>query len=154
MFNVPREAPFADQFKALQAATRNPKIAIDAEHDLLTMDLTALEAVAGQLLETYRRRRRVKALHELLDDPADVQRVYDTIESKGPELPWLSGEMDADPRFWPWGLDAARRIHHQALDIIRSGLPGSSPSIRAQLLEERAADGRLACNVSTGSPSV
>ena len=47
VFNVPREAPFADQFKALQAATRNPKIAIDAEHDLLTMDLTALEAVAG-----------------------------------------------------------------------------------------------------------
>lgn len=144
VFNVPREAPFADQFKALQAATRNPRIAISAEHDLLMADLRSLEAVARKLLPTYRRRRRLKALRDLLEEPADVQRVYDALEASGQELPWLQGGMIVEPAAWPWGIDAARRVHHQALDIIRSGLPVAGPADREKLLQLRSAiDDRL-----------
>jgi hypothetical protein len=100
------------------------------------MDLPALQAVAKALLPVYRRRRRLRALQTALDEPADVQRAYDLLEDV--DLPWLRGSLDPEPQSWPWGIEAARRVHHLAIDVTRTIPLGASSETRRVVLEEHA----------------
>jgi patatin-related protein len=148
MVDLPRKAPFADQLADLQAVTRNSGMALGAEHDLLKTTLGALTDVATLLLPTYRRRRRLRALQYGLDDPAQVEVAYeaveDDVEKRGThdvdvDLPWLRETLAPDPDrdAWRWGIDAARRVHQLALDVIRDALPGSDAGLRRDVLEHR-----------------
>ncbi|MGI8593309.1 MAG: patatin-like protein [Solirubrobacteraceae bacterium] len=138
VLNLPRKAPFADQLMALQAVTRNSGISVLAEHQLLIAGREALHDVASALLETYRRRRRLTALEERLDDPAEVELAYDRMEKTEAEFPWLEGSLKPEPGAWGWGIDSARRVHQLALDVIRTLVPGASPDTRRKALKHRS----------------
>ena len=143
VLNLPRKAPFADQLKALQDVSRNPEIADFAEHQLLTVDLQALEIIAGALLKTYSRRRRLKALQDTPSEPAEIQLAYERLD-EDQDLPWLHDTLEADRDAWPWGIDAARRVHQLALDVIRMVLPRVGADTRSAILKERVRiDGRV-----------
>jgi predicted acylesterase/phospholipase RssA len=138
VLNLPRKAPFADQLMALQAVTRNSGISVLAEHQLLIADREALRKMSRALLETYRRRRRLTALEERLEDPAEVERAYDRMEETGAEFPWLEGSLQPEPGAWGWGIDSARRVHQLALDVIRTLVPGADPDTRRKALKHRS----------------
>jgi hypothetical protein len=145
MVNLPRKAPFAGQLEAVQTVFRRSAITQAAELGLLQLDLDVLEATAGALLLSYRRRRRLRSLHDLLDQPGDVKLVFERL-GDALELPWIPTALGAPPRGeWGWGILAARRIHHLMLDLLRLSLPAQGEDARATLLKARIGiDARLA----------
>jgi len=142
--NLPRNAPFADQLLALQDLARRSPVAHKAQLSLLGVDLDALTSTAACLLPAYRDRRRLRALQDLLPNPGDAQRAFDAIATTQRDLPWLPGTLMTPAGRWPWGFQAARRVHHLAIDVIRAALPRAAPQDRVALLKARSAiDGRL-----------
>ena len=144
LVNLPRKAPDADYLIALQGLARRSPLGHEAQLALMAVALSDLEATAGTLLPTYRHRRRLRVLQDLLRDPGDAQRAFDAIEESSLELPWLPPTLYTPADLWPWGFEAARRVHHLAIDLLRAALPGASSSDRRALLTVRAAiDSRL-----------
>jgi predicted acylesterase/phospholipase RssA len=144
VMNLPRTAPFADHLLALQDLSRRSRLTLDSELSLVGLDLEALEATARALLPTYRRRRRLRALQEMLSDPGEAKRAFDNLEAAALELPWIPLELSVPAEGeWRWGFQTCRRVQHLALDLIRLALPAAVPDDRRRLLESRAAiDGR------------
>ncbi len=144
VLNLPRTAPFADHLLALQDLSRRSRLTLDAELSLLGADLGALEATAVALLPTYRRRRRLRALQEMLTEPGEVRQAYDNLEAAKLELPWIPVELAAPAEGeWRWGFQTSRRVQHLALDLLRVALPAAVTDERRLLLQARAAiDGR------------
>lgn len=144
VLNLPRNAPFADQLIALQDVERRSPYAHGAQMALLTADLAELTSTARSLLAAYRHRRRLRALQDLLTDPGDAKLVFEALRVAVRELPWLPATLATPADAWPWGFQAARRVHHLAIDIIRAALPRAQPADRAALLGARTSiDGRL-----------
>ena len=143
--NLPRQAPIADNLIALQDnVARRSLIAHEAQLSLLAVGLADLQATAAALLPTYRRRRRLRVLQDLLHEPGDAQRAFEAIENAALELPWLPPALETPADLWPWGFEAARRVHHLAIDLVRAALPHAPPGDRLALLTVRSAiDTRL-----------
>jgi predicted acylesterase/phospholipase RssA len=135
--DLPRKAPFADELKAIETASRRSSLNRSAVVPLLAIDLTALVATAQSLLPVYRGRRRLSSLQDILSQPRDAEKAFERIDGVG-ELPWIPTSLDAPaPGSWGWGIETARRIHHLALDLIRMTLPEQLPGARHDLLVAR-----------------
>ncbi|HSD81820.1 MAG TPA: patatin-like phospholipase family protein, partial [Solirubrobacteraceae bacterium] len=107
--NLPRKAPFAEHLLALQGVARRSPLAHEAELSLLSLGLGDLQATATALLPSYRRRRRMRALQEVLPEPGDAQRAFDALERAALDLPWLPATLATPADAWPWGFEPARR---------------------------------------------
>ena len=151
VLNLPRTAPFADHLLALQALSRRSQFTLDAELSLLGIDLAALEAAAGALLGTYRRRRRLRALQDLLTEPGDARQAFEHLEAAGLELPWIPRALTVPAEGeWQWGFQTAQRVQHLALDLIRVALPEAIPDDRRRLLRARAAIDARSLEIESG----
>jgi predicted acylesterase/phospholipase RssA len=149
--NLPRTAPFADHLLALQDLSRRSRLTFDAELSLLALELGALEATATALLPTYRRRRRLRALQEMLSEPGEARQAFEQLERARLELPWIPTELAAPADGeWRWGFETSRRVQHLALDLIRVALPAAVPGDRRRLLQARAAIDDRASAADTG----
>jgi predicted acylesterase/phospholipase RssA len=139
VFNLPRDARFVDQLYAVSAASRRAAAASIAQPELLKTPWPALEATALALLPTYRSRRCVLTLEELLDDPVNAQRAFATV-SPGAALNWLPVDLEvpADGAGWRWGIRPAERILHLELDLLRNALAVAPDDVaRKELLATR-----------------
>jgi len=144
VLTLPRKAPFADHLHALQDLARRSPLAHEAQMSLLGIELADLRTAAASLLPAYRHRRRFRALQDLLPEPGDAQLAFDALARAGMDLPWLPATLTTCAAAWPWGFQAARRVHHLAIDMVRSSLPTAVPEDRLRLLHARARiDNRL-----------
>jgi predicted acylesterase/phospholipase RssA len=151
VLNLPRTAPFADHLLALQALSRRSQFTLEAELSLLGVDLSALEAAATALLGTYRRRRRLRALQDLLTEPGDARQAFEHLEAAGLELPWIPRALAVPEQGeWQWGFQTAQRVQHLALDLIRVALPEAIPEDRRRLLRARAAIDARSLEIESG----
>jgi predicted acylesterase/phospholipase RssA len=137
-FSLPRAAPLVDHLYAVRAAVERSERSERVQEDLLHTDLTKLEAVAGSLLETYKRRRTLESLEELLPEPSDASGMFDLLEETGGELPWIPREWHPgrEPK-WEWGLRPAQRILHFLLDMLRPAAKKAGVQRREALLKTR-----------------
>jgi patatin-related protein len=145
---LPRKATFVDQLRDIQRAAGRSRTLESGEQTLLALDWACLESTAEALLDAYRSRRRIAALEELLDQPADVALAAERIKESGDELPWIPSTIDVPPRssengggpetHWGWGARAAERVLYLALDLIRRRLEdGADQAAAAALTEAR-----------------
>ena len=137
VLGIPRKAPFADQLKALEDASWRGEPTYAAELALLRLDLATLQEAAAaparrlprpppaRLPARARRRPRTEGVGcagsgvRAAVDPADP-------------APAGAGGMGL-------GVQAARRVHHLAIDLIREALRTRPAEDHAALLAARAA---------------
>jgi predicted acylesterase/phospholipase RssA len=151
MVNLPRTAPFADHLLALQDLSRRSRLTFDAELALIGVDLGALEATAAALLPTYAKRRRLRALQDVLPDPGAARQALRHLEQAKLDLPWIPQSLGVAPEGeWRWGFQTGRRVQHLALDLIRVALPTSTSEERRRLLQARAAIDARASSAEEG----
>ncbi|MDW5592817.1 DUF3376 domain-containing protein [Conexibacter stalactiti] len=139
---LPRQAPFVDQLSAIERALRPARLGADAPVlKLLQLDAAALAAVAGPLLPTYRRRRLLQSLQELIGDGDVVDDVYVDYADDTAAIPWLPDRLDVDADGpWQWGMSPAQRFLHLLLDVLRDALAADPPvEDRGELLNARMA---------------
>lgn len=140
--NLPRVAPFVDQLRAVEAASRRADISKLIQPPLVELDLAPLRTTATALLPAYRQRRGALSLEELLEEPADAARAMQRLEGLERGLPWIPPDLDppASGAEWAWGARAAQRILHLLLDLIRPAVQGrSGAGQQAAAIEARAA---------------
>jgi patatin-related protein len=141
VINLPRQAPFVDELDAIQQAVRRSRFANETRKALIAVDIDSLSATAETLVAPYRRRRRLLALEDFLDDPAAVDTAFKQLEKADAELPWIPTRLQppATPAEWKWGIRVAMRIMHLILDLIREAFSGAAanPLEREGLLEAR-----------------
>jgi patatin-related protein len=130
VINLPRQAPFVDELDAIQHAVRRSRFATETRKALIAVDIDSLSATAQTLLTPYRRRRRILALEDFLDDPAAVDAAFRHVEASDSELPWIPTGLEppATPAEWRWGIRVAMRIMHLVLDLIREAFAGAAPN--------------------------
>jgi patatin-related protein len=142
LVNLPRDARFVDQLYAVQDAQRSASVSRSAQPRLMTTPWPALKTTAAALLPTYRQRRLVLALHEILEN--DPWRADKLAALAGPDaaVGWLpssvaapAGECD-----WRWGIRTAQRILHMQIDLLRPAVKCAPDGItRRAVLEQRRA---------------
>lgn len=140
LVNVPRNARFVDQLYAVQDAQRRASVSRSAQPRLMTTPWPALEATATALLGTYRERRLVLALLEILE--TDPRRADKLAETAGPDavVSWLPSSVSAptDESQWRWGIRAAQRILHLQIDLLRPAVKSAPDGdVRRAVLEKR-----------------
>jgi patatin-related protein len=138
--NLPRTAPFVDQLYAIQQAVERPRRAGEVQRQLLRLPLDCLTSVAEALLETYRERRTIQSLEELLAEPGDATSVDALLKDTKGFLPWIPFNLQRprEPKDWRWGVRPAQRILHLLLDLLRPPIREAKPGeIRTHLLEQR-----------------
>ncbi|MGH2969750.1 MAG: patatin-like phospholipase family protein, partial [Solirubrobacteraceae bacterium] len=150
VLGLPRKAPFADQLRALDDVSWRGAPTLEAELSLLALDAAALEQTAAALLGIYRDRRRLVSLREVLVQPDLARRAWARVAdpSHPLELPWvpLSIEPPSVGR-WGWGVQAARRVHHLMLDMLRASMPQAQPGgVEALLAARMEIDERVAAS--------
>lgn len=138
--NLPRTAPFVDQLYAIQHAVERPQRADEVQRQLLPLDLEHLTEVATALLPTYRERRTMQSLEELLAEPGDATNVNELLTGTKGFLPWIPFSLDRPGKKdgWRWGIRPAQRILHLLLDLLRPPIrKAPSDETRRRLLERR-----------------
>jgi patatin-related protein len=125
--NLPRVAPLVDHLYAIRDAVERPLRTAEAQEELLGMELTHLEGVAASLFETYAQRRTLESLEEILPEPSDAKATFDQLKETEGHLPWIPRRWDPgrEPS-WEWGLRAAQRILHLALDLLRPAITATA----------------------------
>jgi predicted acylesterase/phospholipase RssA len=122
--NLPRTAPFVDQLYAIQRAVERPRLADQVQRRLLCLDLDQLQGVAAALFDTYRKRRTLQSLEELLAEPGDATKFDSLLQGTNGFLPWIPFDLE-QPRGadgWRWGIRPAQRILHLLLDLLRPAI--------------------------------
>jgi predicted acylesterase/phospholipase RssA len=137
-FSLPRSAPLVDHLYAVRDAVKRSQRSERVQAELLSTDLPKLESVAEALLGSYKRRRTLESLEELLPDPSDASGMFDLLEETGGELPWIPRQWQPgrEPQ-WEWGLRPAQRILHLLLDLLRPAAKTADPGRRRALLQTR-----------------
>ena len=137
--NLPRVAPFVDQLYAIQRAVERPPLAREVQRQLLCLGAGELSAVANSLLGTYRERRTMESLEELLAEPGDATTVNALLKGTQGFLPWIPHNLNPPKNDgWRWGIRPAQRILHLLLDLLRTAIRETkADDARAQLLEKR-----------------
>lgn len=138
--NLPRVAPFVDQLYAIQKAVERPRLAEEVQWRLLELGIDELTGVAGALLETYRQRRTMQSLEELLTEPGDATAMNALLNGTEGHLPWIPFGLEVRAGGpWHWGTRPAQRILHLLLDLLRPAIDGASDDAqRAALLVSRS----------------
>lgn len=137
--NLPRVAPFVDQLYAIQRAVERPPLAREIQRQLLCLGAGELGAVADALLGTYRERRTMESLEELLAEPGDATTVNALLKGTEGFLPWIPHNLNRPKSGdWRWGIRPAQRILHLLLDLLRPAIRGTEDDdARTQLLQRR-----------------
>ena len=136
--NLPRSAPFVDQLYAIQRAVERPPLAKEVQRQLLCLGADELSSVADALLGTYRERRTMQSLEELLAEPGDATAMNALLKGTEGFLPWIPHNLNRPEKDdWRWGIRPAQRILHLLFDLLRPAIPKASEDARAQLLERR-----------------
>lgn len=119
VMSLPRKAPFVDQLYAIEQATRNSRLGGELpELDLLSAELGAVQATAGALLASYRRKRLLLSAEELIEQAGDAQRWLER-ESSATELPWLPRSLEPTrDGSWQWGISAVHRTIQLTIDLL------------------------------------
>jgi hypothetical protein len=137
--NLPRKVTFVDQLAAVERATQAGDPNLRTELSLLDVDLGALCATAENLLSTYRRRRRLLSLAELVAQPSEVEAVSARLDDHASELPWIPTTMiRPPPGRWGWGARPAQRVLHLLIDLVRHAAQGAPTNDRTALFELRS----------------
>ena len=145
--NLPRVATLVDHLYAIQRAVERPARAEAIQLQLLKMDISMLGGVAEALFETYRERRTMQSLEELLTAPGDALAAKSLLEGVEGNLPWIPTDRETPgPESWRWGIRPAQRILHLLLDLLRPAIEATEPApVRQALLGTHAAiDDQLA----------
>jgi predicted acylesterase/phospholipase RssA len=137
--NLPRVAPFVDQLYAIKRAVERPRHSEQVQLKLLQMDRGELSGVARALFDTYRERRTMQSLEELLGDPGEATAMNGLLSSTDGWLPWIPFRLEHAPGTpWRWGIRPAQRILHLLLDLLRTEIPAAGGRLREDLLAVRA----------------
>ena len=138
LISLPRKAPFVDQLRAIERATRQSLIA-DSKPDLqlLELPILALEATATKLRPAYVTQRTLGSLDELLGNPGMATRIVRS--QPGLELPWIPASLhwSGSSGRWQWGTRVAERAAHLLLDAIRRAVPHAGVKDRPRLFAAR-----------------
>lgn len=154
VINLPRTAPLVDHLYAIREAVQRPKRATRVQNELLAMDLDQLTAVAAALFETYRRRRTLESLEELVRDPSEAGTMFDLLDETEGDLPWIPCRLEPREETWEWGLLPAQRILHLVLDILRPAIEKAREKERAALLLRRVQIDQLVMRLASARRAV
>lgn len=135
---LPRTAPFVDQVRAVEAATREAEQADHTERELLRASTEDLVRAADLLRPAYRRLRAELSLQELTGTavaPGDVTPAIVDL------LPWIPDADAWEPTAtrWGWGIRPAQRALHLLADVLRRAIPAATPEDRVELQDARIA---------------
>jgi predicted acylesterase/phospholipase RssA len=138
VLNLPRKAPFVDQLTAIERATRRGLFKDKLpELELLKVDLRALEQTAEGLLPSYRRRRLMLSVEELLGEAAAADTLIRSLPEQF-DVPWLPhGLIAYRDGAWQWGISPAQRTVQLIVEMIGRAAEEAPIGPRLGLFEAR-----------------
>jgi predicted acylesterase/phospholipase RssA len=127
--NLPRVGRDIDQLDAITDAARRGAANAETVKALVGVSQESLVATARALFNSYRQRRAVAAIEEILAAPLRpasfelAERVLQATDN-GALLPWLPVSLDtpASGAAWRWGFRAAQRVLYLQLDVLAGAL--------------------------------